>query len=84
MRTRNTINFIIDKYKAAGATSIIPSNSVRFISDFIGELPERWESYDRGSLIKAVREVCEISVTKGLLKRTRVKDIKGYVYVIIA
>lgn len=83
MRTRNTINFIIDKYKAAGATAIIPYSSVRFISDFMGELPERWETYDREGLIKAVREACELGVTKGRLKRKRVKDIKGYVYIIV-
>ncbi|AGP79805.1 hypothetical protein I633_21891 (plasmid) [Alteromonas mediterranea 615] len=84
MRTRNTINFIIDKYKAAGATSIIPCNSVRFVSDFIGELPERWESYDRDKLIKAVREICELGVTKGKLKRKREKNSKGYIYLIIS
>lgn len=89
MRTRNTINFIIDKYRAAGATNIIPSGSVRFISDFLSELPERWESYDRDRcydrdrLIKAVRETCELGVTKGKLKRQRDKDIKGYVYHIL-
>lgn len=83
MRTRNTINFIIDKYKAAGANTIIPYSSVRFISDFISELPERWEAYDRERLIKAVREACELGVTKGRLKRKRVKDIKGYVYIIV-
>lgn len=83
MRTRNAVSFIIDKYKAAGADSIIPYSSVRFISEFVGELPERWERYNREKLIKAVREVCEIGVTKGLLKRKRVKDIKGYVYSIV-
>ncbi len=83
MRTRNTINFIIDKYKAAGATTIIPYSSVRFISDFLSELPERWETYDRERLIKAVREICELGVTKGKLKRQRDKDIKGYVYYIL-
>ena len=83
MRTRSTANFIIDKYKAVGATKIIPYNSVRFISDFMGELPERWEAYDRERLIKAVRETCELGVTKGRLKRKREKDIKGYVYIIV-
>lgn len=83
MRTRNTINFIIDKYRAAGATNIIPSGSVRFISDFLSELPERWETYDREGLIKAVRETCELGVTKGKLKRQRSKGVKGYVYVIV-
>jgi hypothetical protein len=83
VRTRNTINFIIDKYKAAGATTIIPYSSVRYISDFLSELPERWETYDRERLIKAVREICELGVTKGKLKRQRNKDIKGYVYYIL-
>lgn len=83
MRTRNTINFIIDKYKAAGATAIIPYSSVRFMSDFLSELPERWETYNREQLIKAVRETCELGVTKGKLKRKRDKDIKGYVYHIL-
>ena len=83
MRTRNAASFIIDKYKAAGADSIIPYSSVRFISEFVSELPERWERYNREQRIKAVREVCEIGVTKGLLKRKRVKDIKGYVYSIV-
>lgn len=83
MRTRNTINFIIEKHRATGATTIIPYNSVRFVSDFIGELPERWEAYNREQLIKAVRETCELGVTKGKLKRKREKDIKGYVYHIL-
>jgi hypothetical protein len=83
MRTRHPTKLLIEKYRAAGYTSIFPAISVRFVKSFIHEMPEEWESLSRESLIRKVRYHCEFAAAAGQLKRTRQDGCVGYVYVIL-
>ena len=82
MRTRSPSKYIVETLKEQGAERIVPSGALRFISEHLDRLPERWSGLSRDGLLKELREACERGVATGLLTRKREKDITGYVYYI--
>jgi hypothetical protein len=51
MRTRSPIKYIIESLKNDGAEIIIPSSTIRFVTENISELPRDWESQDFEGLV---------------------------------
>ncbi|MDG1752831.1 MAG: hypothetical protein P8I03_14420 [Thalassotalea sp.] len=81
---RNPSAYLIEKYKAAGYDVIHPASCVRFVQEFVTEMPKDWQNLDRESLIKKVREHCERSASGKSLNRKRSKEVSGYIYQIVS